>query len=183
MMERGYLTLFRVRGVPLRAHWTLPIGALLFSGGRFAPGTWLGVLAIILLHELGHAFVVNRVGLVNLGIDVTGFGGATRWAGHPTPRQRALVAWGGVFAQLIVLAIVAPIVWLAGPFGGFLGDLAYAFTYSNVFIMAFNLIPIRPFDGAEAWPLLPHLFRDWRRTRRWKKKLTVSQALRDLDQN
>lgn len=178
-MKRGYLTVMRIRGVPLRLHWTLPIGALLLSGGRLAPGVWLGVLGLILLHELGHAFVVHRVGLVNLGIDLTGFGGVTRWAGDPTPRDRALVAWGGVLAQLVVLAVALPIVLVFGIGPGFLGDLAHALTYSNLLLIAINLIPIRPLDGAEAWPLFGHLFRGWGRKRRWRKKITRPQTLRE----
>src|SRR5690606_38943391 len=66
MLERGYFTLFSVCGVPVRAHWTLPLGALLLSGGRMAPGLWLGVLLVIALHEAGHALLVHRYRLVNL---------------------------------------------------------------------------------------------------------------------
>ena len=88
-MERGYLRLFRLRGIPIRAHWTLPLGVLMFSGGRMAPGLWLGIVTLIVLHELGHAYLVHRAGLVNLGIDITGFGGRCRWAGAPSPAERA----------------------------------------------------------------------------------------------
>lgn len=75
MMDRGYLTLMRVRGVPLRLHWTLPLGALLLSGGRLEPGLWLGIVLVIALHEAGHALVVHRAGLVNLGVDLTASAG------------------------------------------------------------------------------------------------------------
>lgn len=181
MMDRGYLTLMRVRGVPLRLHWTLPLGALLLSGGRFAPGLWLGIVLVIALHEAGHALVVHRVGLVNLGVELTGFGGRCLWAGHPTPVQRALVAWGGVLAQLALFLAMVPITLLIDlPPSGFVPDLVDAFTRANAFLMIVNLLPIAPLDGKEAWPLFTHLWRDRARRRKWKQKLSKEpQTLRE----
>ncbi|MFK7989705.1 MAG: hypothetical protein AB8I08_27045 [Sandaracinaceae bacterium] len=195
-MERGYITLFRLRGVPLRAHWSVPLGVLVFSGMRFAPGIWLGMLSLILLHELGHAALVSRAGLVNLGIDVTGFGGRCRWAGNPTPRERAAIAWGGVLAQLGVLAVAAPFWWLWGDSRGFLGDLLYALTSLNLFLIALNLVPFPPLDGAEAWPWFKLARDDRARKKKWKDKLgsaprrdpkaapqTLREALDEADRN
>lgn len=175
-MERGYLRLFRLRGIPIRVHWTLPLGVLFFSGGRIAPGLWLGIVALIVLHELGHAFLVHRSGLVNLGIDITGFGGRCQWAGSPTPTQRALIAWGGVLAQLALLAVTGLAVLVLGrPTTPFLADVVHAFVTTNLFLMAINLIPFRPLDGAEAWPLFGHLAKSWRRRREWKRRVTKAQ--------
>lgn len=160
MLDRGYLTLFRLGGVPVRAHWSLPLGVLVFSGGRLAPGLWLGFVLLIALHELGHAFVVKRAGLTNLGIDLTGFGGQCRWAGAPTPIERALVAWGGVLAQAVVLMVTGTLVLALGsPTTPWLADLSYAFLWINLCLIAINLIPFPPLDGAEAWPLFGHLRR------------------------
>lgn len=178
LFAHGYLTLFRLRGVPIRAHWTVPLVCLLFSGFRFAPGLWLGVLVVILLHELGHAFIVWRVGLVNLGIDLTGIGGLCRWTGQPTEIQRAWVAWGGVLAQLALFVLTAiPLLVLGPPSHPWLAELVHAFTRANLFIAAFNLIPFPPFDGAEAWPLFKHLWRRRQARRKWKQKLVKADDL------
>lgn len=172
-MERGYLRLFRLRGIPIRVHWTLPLGVLMFSGGRVAPGLWLGIVALIVLHELGHALLVHRAGLANLGIDITGFGGRCRWAGAPSPTQRALIAWGGVLAQLVVLTVTGLVVLVLGqPAQPFWANLVHAFLVTNVFLIGINLIPFKPLDGAEAWPLFGHLARDWKRRRKWKRRVT-----------
>lgn len=180
MLERGYLTLFRARGVPVRAHWTLPLGALLLSGGRLAPGLWLGVLLVVALHEVGHALFVHRFGLVNLGLDLTGFGGRCRWAGHPTEVQRAAIAWGGVLAQLALLIPAVALALLLPPLESpFLAGLLEAFTRMNAILIAFNLLPVPPLDGAEAWPLFGHLARARARKRRWKRKLARPQTLRE----
>src|SRR5262249_57461741 len=96
ILENGYLRLGRFRGVPIRMHVLTPLGALFFSGFRFEPGAWLGFVLIILLHEMGHAMLVMRYGLGVTSIDLHAYGGATRWSGQATDRQRSVVAWGGV---------------------------------------------------------------------------------------
>lgn len=194
-MDRGYLKLFTVKGVPVRAHWTVLIAIVIFSGvhrGEFHPLTAVGVLFIILLHELGHAFVVNRVGLVNAGIDLTGIGGVCKWVGNPRSRiDRALVAWGGVAAQATLLAIAWPVYAFAPlPESVLLDDVFYALIEVNMFLIAFNLIPIPPFDGAKAWPLFKYLREDRARKQKWKRKLTprepkepqtLKEALKEAD--
>jgi len=179
--QRGFVQLFRVRGVPVRAHWTVPLLCLLFSGFRVRPGLWVGILVVILAHELGHAFLVHRYGLVNLGIDLTGFGGLCRWAGTPTPMQRAAVAWGGVLAQLVILAPAAAIgLLLAGPgLNPLLAGLLEAFTQANAFLIVINLIPIRPLDGREAWPWFKMAYARFRRRREWKRKLVRPEDAED----
>ncbi|MGE0790820.1 MAG: hypothetical protein AB7S26_34415 [Sandaracinaceae bacterium] len=194
-MQGGYLTLGRIKGIPIRAHWTVPIGMLMFSGGRLEPALWLGVLLVIVLHELGHAFIVNRVGLVNAGIDLTGFGGMCRWMGQPTRVQRAMVAWGGVWAQLVLLAIALPIRLVLGWTGIPIVDgLLRCFTEINGIMILFNLIPFGPLDGREAWPLFRYLWEDRRRRQKYRRAAkgdpldspgaqTLREALRDAERN
>lgn len=191
VLETGYLTLFRIRDVPVRAHWSLPIGMIFFTGGRLAPGLWLGFLALVIVHELGHAFVVHRVGLANLGVRLHGMGGECRWAGSPTPIERALVAWGGVLAQLPILVVtLAVVAALGSPTQPFLADLVYAFTVTNAILIGLNLIPLGPLDGKEAWPLFGLWWKQRQRERRWKKKVTapdrpqtLREALDEADRN
>lgn len=166
---KSWWSLGRLRGVPVRLHWSALLGAVFFSGLRFAPGAWLGFVVVILVHELGHAFVVKATRQRVHGVDIHGFGGECHWSGDATPIQRALIAWGGVAAQLVLFAVamvvkvaVAPAV---GPtlLGIFLADFLYALTWSSLLLAALNLMPIPPLDGAQAWKL-PGLLRDaWRR--------------------
>jgi Zn-dependent protease len=155
----GYLQVGRWNGAPVRLHWTLPLGALVLGQGRFAPGFWLGFVLIVLIHEVGHALVVRRQRHRVVSIDVHALGGVCRWAGDATPIQRARVAWGGVEAQMValVVAVVATRV-LGAPRTSFARDLAEAFIYPNLWLIALNLIPVPPLDGAEAWKL-PGLLR------------------------
>lgn len=171
-MNTGFFTLGTYKEIPIRIHWTLPILAVFFGGFRWAPGIWIGVFLLILLHELGHAFVVRRFGHRVTGIDVSGFGGLCHWSGLATSIQRAAIAWGGVWAQMVVLAVTLLVTAFTGrPSSTLASQLVYCFTYTNLFIMFLNLIPIRPLDGAEAWGLFPLLYKDWKGKRSIRQEI------------
>lgn len=151
----------------MRLHWTALIGGLFFSGFRFAPGAWLGFVLVILIHELGHAFVVRATRQRVLGVDIHGLGGECHWSGSATPIQRAAIAWGGVWGQMVLFAAAVPLSVAAGDaLGAFGRDLFYALTWTSLWLAAINLLPVRPLDGAEAWQLPKLLAQKWRRRRR-----------------
>jgi Zn-dependent protease len=160
----GTLRVGKWKGAPILVHWTAPIGALFFSGFRFAPGLWVGVFLIIVLHELGHAFFVRRFGLKPIAIVVHGLGGECHWVGTPTPVRRSLIAWGGVIAQAIALAAAAVVMRTAALPGPFTRDLVSSALGPNLWMMAINLFPVRPLDGFEAWKIFRRL-RNQRRGR------------------
>ena len=148
MLDRGYLTLARFRGAPIRLHWSLALGVLFVSGLEFAPGRWLGYVLVILLHELGHAALAKAYRMQVLEVMLHGMGGHCRYAGQPTPFERAVIASGGILAQLVILAIALPLSFflVEGPLTAGLFD---ALVRTNVILMVLNLIPIAPLDGAE----------------------------------
>src|SRR5688572_20511348 len=117
MFQQGALTMVRVRGVPIRAHWTLLLilpylafvlslqfrGVAELAGVREAslllpPLVWGAVLAIGLfasstLHELAHSFLAIRFGGRVRSITLMLVGGVTELAHAPRrPRHEALVA-------------------------------------------------------------------------------------------
>ncbi|MDI3288474.1 hypothetical protein [Polyangium sp. 15x6] len=148
----GYLVIGHFGRAPIRIHWTMPLGAFVLCGLRFAPGAWLGFLILVLVHELGHALLARAVGGYVASVDVHAVGGSCEWGGDVTMKQRAIVAWGGVLAQLAVL-LTAPVWSSVLPSGGFFGEITTALTTTNLMLIALNLIPAPPFDGAEAWRL------------------------------
>src|SRR5439155_418778 len=91
-----------------------------------------------------------------VGLSFHALGGECHWAGQPTAKRRALIAWGGVAGQAVLLAVA----WsatrlLPAAFTGWFGDpLGRALVHSNMAMAAFNLLPIPPLDGVEAWRLL-----------------------------
>jgi len=167
MFETGYWTVARLRGAPIRLHWTVPVEAVLFSGLRFAPAFWLAFFGLILLHELGHAAVVRYFRHRVHAIDVTGFGGLCHWSGTATPIERAAIAWGGVLAQVVVLGATLGLLAVFGPPPNlWTAEVADVFVRTNIWLIALNLLPVPPLDGAEAWPLFRHLRERFRSRRR-----------------
>jgi Zn-dependent protease len=137
-------------------HWSIPLGALLLGRFQLAPGFWLGFLALLLFHVLGHAAVVRGCRLRIAAVDVHGLGGGCRWDGIATPLQRSWIAWGGILGQALLLSGALVYRFTAGaPHSGWGGDLLEALILGNVWLMALNLLPLRPFDGADAWRLFP----------------------------
>lgn len=148
----GYLVIGHFGDAPIRVHWSMPISAYVLCGFGFVPGAWLGFLLLILLHELGHAFLARAFGGHVVSIDAHAVGGSCAWGGDISYKQRAMVAWGGVLAQLAVL-ITSPLWSKLLPSWSFFQDFASVLTTTNLVLIALNLIPVRPFDGAEAWQL------------------------------
>lgn len=164
MLERGYWTAFRFRGAPIRLHWTIPLGAALFSGFRFVPAFWAAFFLLILIHEVGHAILVRAFGHRVMSIDILGFGGFCRWSGVATPSERGAIAWGGVLAQAVALIVTFGILLLFGrPTTTYGAQVAEVFITTNLWLIALNLLPVPPLDGAEAWRFVADLFRHGRK--------------------
>lgn len=137
-----------------------PIHGLLAIGCYFA---------IILGHELGHAFVAHRLGYRVHGIAVTAWHG---WCETTAPKYEwddALIAWGGVGAQL-VMAIpgVLLAVMLGGRDWGYLTSVIVILGFLNPAVAAANLLPGELCDGSTAWRIVPLLL-ERRRTHRERK--------------
>jgi Zn-dependent protease len=161
MFATGYWQPFSLRGIPIRFHWSVLLGAFLFSGFRFAPAFWLSFPVLVLVHELGHAWVIRRLGHRALAVEVTGFGGTCHWDPRFASRlHHALVAWGGVGAQVVLLlAAVTYLFVTGGPRLPWEAEVLHVFTTTNVMLIALNLLPIAPLDGARAWMLFSELAR------------------------
>ena len=159
MFDRGYWSIGSIRGTPIRLHWSIPIGCLVFSGGRgFAPAFWLAFCLLVLAHELGHAFLVRVFHHRTLSIDITGFGGMCRWTGNANGFERSAIAWGGVVAQAIVGLAALSVSLVASPTNVHVLHVLDVFTRTNLILIGLNLLPFSPLDGAEAWKI----FRDSR---------------------
>jgi Zn-dependent protease len=159
MGQDGYFTLGHWRGIPIRMHWTTPIGAFIFTRFEFVPVIWLGFALIVLVHEFGHALMVRWCGAAVLSIDIDALGGSCSWEGAVSPLQRALIAWGGVLAQLVLFVAVQIVDATAG-WPAMLGgvQLLSMLTSTNLYIAAFNLIPFPPLDGWQAWWFVPLVY-------------------------
>jgi stage IV sporulation protein FB len=186
-VSRGFWTIGRLAGAPIRLHWTVPLGALAMSRFTFAPAFWLGFVLLILLHELGHALFVLRYRLGLREIMVHGVGGYCAHDPARTAWQESAIAWGGVLAQFAAFVVAELVLLAAGPPRSiYTAQLAHVFTESNLFLIAINLIPIEPLDGRKAWPLLGMLWAKLRGPRTaarnpWGTRRTVKDELRAVE--
>ncbi|HEY7967961.1 MAG TPA: site-2 protease family protein [Solirubrobacteraceae bacterium] len=134
------------------------LGALLFFG------TVVG-------HELGHALVARRLGLVIEGIDLWALGGFTRTRGETeTPEAEFALAAAGPLVNVIVVVICVGAGAAAGGLDHFVNVAVLAsgvhtsaplallgwLALINAVLLAFNLVPAFPLDGgriarAVAW--------------------------------
>lgn len=163
-MSRWTVKVGSWKGVPIYVHASLALGLVLYGG--FSVTRWLTLAGVILLHELGHAAVVRAVGARATEVMLHALGGHCRWKGDVTPLGRAAIASGGVAAQLAVLVPLLVLDRLGVVPWEFRDSPVWdALTVTNAFIIAFNLLPISPLDGGEAWRLPLLLGRRARRRR------------------
>jgi stage IV sporulation protein FB len=182
MFTTGYLTLGRVRGAPIRVHWSAPLGAIAFTGFSFSPGLWAGFFLLVVLHELGHAAVVRHYGHQVIAVRVHAFGGDCQWAGDPTRAEDAAIAWGGVLAQGILwLAATITLAVVGMPSSPILWALAVTFTSTNAHMILFNLLPIPPLDGHRAWPLLPILWQARKEQQEYQRARDARKRAKDRE--
>ncbi len=110
----------------------------------------LGLLASVLLHEVGHAVASRRFGTGVKGITLEFLGGYTEMERDaPRPMIEAAVSLAGPAASMILALVAAggaAAVPGDGPAAMFLGHLAV----SNAIIAVFNALPGLPLDGGRA---------------------------------
>jgi stage IV sporulation protein FB len=148
----GYFTLGHWRGAPIRLHWSVLLVGVWF--GRDSIARWLALFALILLHELGHATFVRYFRHRVVGIYLTGLGGVCSWSGNASAIETAAIAWGGIAAQALLYAATTIFVLVTGgPSSRLEAELVDVFTRTNAWLMAINLLPFPPLDGAHAWSL------------------------------
>jgi len=155
MFTAGYVRFGSWGAVPLRWHWSLPLGALFAGEGALRPVSWLLYLGLVLAHEAGHYAAVKKHRLRVVGIDLQGLGGEVRWNGVASPKDQVVFAWSGVLAQLGVLVAAKLVLVIAGGASDpLLAELEYVSVTFNAILIGINLLPIPTFDGEVAWKVL-----------------------------
>lgn len=115
----------------------------LLAGATFAAI----VFGSILVHELGHATVGDRLGLGPCAITLHGFGGLTSFSRPPGPRQGLLVTLAGPGAGLTLGGVAAVLLFLAPMDAPAVQRALLTLALVNVIWSLFNLLPMVPLDG------------------------------------
>jgi membrane-associated protease RseP (regulator of RpoE activity) len=154
-----------IRGVKVFTHWSvLLIGAIILMGALEEPVLAVTVLVsyygVILIHECGHMIAAQRKGCRVWSIELYPIWGITRFSEPYSYFDRCVIAWGGVVAQTIV---AVPLVVGAEIFGythfQVVNAILAILGFFSLSVAVFNLLPIRPLDGAVAWGIIPAIFR------------------------
>jgi Zn-dependent protease len=169
-------------GIPLYVNPTLlllPAWVIYASRGQglISALTLLAVVVVlfgcVLLHELGHALMARYFGIATRDITLYPIGGIARLdSTGERPIEEVCIALAGPAVNVIILALLLPVVMLAlvtGHLGG--GEGAQLFTlergwlsllglftlwvwFGNLTLVLFNLIPVFPMDGGRVFRAL-----------------------------
>jgi Zn-dependent protease len=134
------IPLGRWLGVEATLHWTFTLAMLLvgFLSPKFLLLV-LGVFVLVLLHEYGHIFAGQKVGLHVERVWLTPLGGMAVFQHIGTnPKQEFIMTAGG---PLVNVALILPIYALSSI--PYFNQLAFY----NMVLLVFNLLPAFPSDG------------------------------------
>jgi Zn-dependent protease len=138
----------------------LTAGAL--GSPLYAAVAVFSLLALVLIHELGHAFIAHRLRLEVTAVYFSLIHGRCEYEAPDSEWEAALVAWGGVAAQLVV---AIPVLLLDSLWRGdwaVLSPVVLILGYWSLFIAIYNLVPLPGTDGQLAWRVVPMLTQQWR---------------------
>jgi Zn-dependent protease/predicted transcriptional regulator len=167
-MFRTRMVLFRFRGIPISidASWLLILIFLTWTLTLWfreeIPRSSLGVsvgmgfvtalcfFVCIVLHELGHALVAQKIGINIRGITLFLFGGVAELEGEPTSAAGEFFMAIAGPAVSAALAVIFVILATLGFFAEWAPEVVAIFQrlfWINAVVLVFNLIPAFPLDG------------------------------------
>ena len=156
----------RISGIEIRVFGTAlvvlayTLWAMLDGGrplGAAATFTALGIgslYLVVLVHELGHAFMGRRFHVPTHRITLSAFGGLAHMsAPAPSPRAEALISVAGPATHLVWIALAWPLSKVVPPLhlGGWREDVFGRFVQLNLALILFNLLPVFPMDGGRVF--------------------------------
>ena len=165
------LEIFKYKGAPVKLHFSLlfaiPFYFFFHDDFILLPVFVLLFTLLMLFHELGHAYVCNKLNVDVCKIDVFFLMGICE---HDEPYHELediYISWGGVLAQLVLLVIAflfiqsylfinnLPDLRYSG--NNFINIISHVLVKLNILMIFINLVPARGMDGYLAWKIIPNL--------------------------
>lgn len=164
-------------GGAVYAHWSVLLAVVLLgllglNSPIYAGLAIVSYLAVICVHELGHAYVAHRLGYEVIAVRIGFIHGTCEYEAPHSRWDEVLVAWGGVGAQLIVAATVLVLASIPPQDFGYLGPVVTFLGYVNFLIALVNLAPGGDLDGSIAWGIVPLVVHRYRARRLTTKTVT-----------
>ena len=169
-MNNGSIRLGTYAGIPVRAHWSMALVAVLFGVNLTAQlGVVAGLIATaaffasILAHEFGHALVARRYDVQTQSISLWALGGVALLDREPpTARADGFIALAGPAVSLAIgVAAYAAAIGLQSRVLALIG-------FVNLILAVFNMLPGAPLDGGRVL-----------RAYRWARTGDKYRAMRD----
>ncbi len=146
---------FTLFGFPVSVHWMFWVISALLGGGIGAStpeelqGLLIWVLAVflsVLIHELGHAFLMRRYG-ARAKIVLYSFGGLAIPDRGFNRQQDILVSLAGPFFQFVCGMLMKQLLEHSSGDAVLVQLFFQSFWEISILWSLFNLLPIYPFDG------------------------------------
>ena len=153
----------KIKGVDVFVHWTVfLVAAFMIVGALQRPVlTIVGLicyLSVLLIHETGHLLAAHRRRSEVFSIKLYPIFGITTFESPRSRLDNCVIAWGGVLAQAVIA--IPLVIWVEvfgfTPFEP-LNAVFAILGFFSLGVALFNLLPIRPLDGATVWGLFPAL--------------------------
>lgn len=161
--DHSLVRLLTIRGIRVY----VSIGVIALFGAGIVGSLFLGLpllvgyltyLSTTIVHELGHAYLAARKGYPVVGVDLQVFHGAC-WYEHykhkDFPHDEAVIAWGGVLAELCLFLPAAIFLAVVGnTTSGVINVVLVVLVMVTFASMIVSLLPADGYDGKVAWRLL-----------------------------
>jgi Zn-dependent protease len=194
-MKRKF-KIFQYKGSPVNLDYSLifvvPFYFFFYDNWKLLPIFVLTLLLLVLFHELGHAYICNRLKVKVYKIDISFLMGVCTYERPYYELEDIYISWGGILAQLIIL-VIAFISIQSYLILNNIPDLRYSdndvlilishvLIKLNIFIIFINLVPVKGLDGYFAWKIIRNItlssffmvLKNWKKNKRRKEKLKVS---------
>jgi Zn-dependent protease len=154
----GSIRIFAFRGIDVYLHWSWAVIGLLeiqWRADEYSSLVWniteyIGLFALVLLHEFGHALACRSVGGEARQIMLWPLGGVAYV--RPPPRPGAHL-WSIAAGPLVNLALVpvtlGPYLLLHDSFPADVANMLGTLSVINIGLFVFNVLPIYPLDGGQ----------------------------------
>lgn len=153
------ISLFTIFGIHVSLHWSwflVAVYSIQSRANEYSSITWniaeyLGLFAIVLMHEFGHALACRQTGGQANEIVLWPLGGVAYVSPPPRPGATLWSIAAGPLVNVVLAPILLTIAVMAHD-GGWNPNLQSFFeTIStiNLVMLAFNILPIYPLDGGQ----------------------------------
>jgi len=162
-MSQKYLSLGKWKRIPVSLHWTiflwLPWYYIQQKDLLGMMSSFVAFVALLAAHEFGHAIAAKSRRVKVYAIKLYVMHGQCEHEEPYYEKHDVFIAWGGVLAQLAILIVALAcerlLVFLPPLAYEIVQPIFFTFINVNIVIMAINLIPVPPLDGAKAWRAFP----------------------------